>query len=38
MEHIIEPWPLQRLKRRISHLHIPDQEATAWIKDFAFTE
>ncbi|KAJ8351235.1 hypothetical protein SKAU_G00227110 [Synaphobranchus kaupii] len=38
MEHIIEACPLQRLKGGLDILHTADQEATAWLEDFAFAK
>ena len=38
MEHIIEVCPLQRLRGGLVTLHTADQEATAWLKDFAFAK
>ena len=38
MEHIIEVCPLQRLEGGLVSLHTADQEATAWLKDFAFAK
>ena len=38
MKHIIEACPLQRLKGGLVTLHTADQEATAWLEDFAFAK
>lgn len=36
MEHIIEAWPLQRLKGGLVTLYAAEQKATPWLEDFAF--
>lgn len=38
MQHIIEACPQQRLKGGLVTLHTANQEATAWLKDFAFAK
>lgn len=38
MEHTTEACPLHRLKGGLATLHTVDQEATAWLKDFAFAK
>ena len=38
MHHIIEACPLQRLKGGLATLHTANQEATAWLKDFALAK
>ena len=38
MQHITEVCPLQRLEGGLLTLHTANQEATAWLKDFAFAK